>query len=135
MSTDVFTLPELARHLDVQYRTLQSWVERGLLQPSVQRSTGTGTRNVFDAEDAVTVCILVDLRAAGVSFETLERAADRLRTTRSALSRQAMVVLNGDVRVVFSRDEAARALDHGGLTLVYNTVDALDRVARALDDR
>src|SRR4051794_16474337 len=48
LSSAAFTLPQLSKLLDVQYRTLHSWVERGLLEPSVQKSRGTGTRNLFD---------------------------------------------------------------------------------------
>lgn len=127
METESFTLPELSKAFDVQYRTLHSWVERGLLEPGVHRSTGTGTPNRFSRQDAVMVCILSELRDAGVKFDLLTQAAERLRKTDSALEGEAFMLVNGDVRIVFDSDDAASALERGGLTLAYNTGTALKR--------
>jgi DNA-binding transcriptional MerR regulator len=127
VKTESFTLPELSKAFDVRYRTLQSWVERGLLEPGVSRSTGTGTPNRFSRQDAVMVCILSELRDAGVKFELLTQAAERLRKTDSALEEEAFMLVNGDVRIVFDSEDAASALERGGLTLAYNTGAALQR--------
>lgn len=129
METESFTLPELSKAFDVHYRTLHSWVERGLLEPGVHRSTGTGTPNRFSRQDAVMVCILSELRDAGVKFELLTQAAERLRKTDSALEEEAFMLVNGDVRIVFDSEEAASSLERGGLTLAYNTGAALERSA------
>jgi DNA-binding transcriptional MerR regulator len=128
MSSDSYTLPQLSKLLDVHYRTLHSWVERGLLPPSIQQSSGTGTPNLFDRRDAVAACVLADLRAAGVPLDLMRQAVERLRETEDALSRQAYMLVNGDVRIVFDADDAAAALKRGGLTLAYNTSTALKAV-------
>lgn len=125
MPSDAYTLPQLSRALEVHYRTLHSWVEKGLLHPSVRRSGGTGTPNLFDRRDATTAFVLRDLREAGVSLQTMQKAADRLREVDGALDRQAFVLVNGDVKVVFETEAVANALHSGGLTLTYNTSDAL----------
>jgi DNA-binding transcriptional MerR regulator len=130
MPPDAHTLPQLSRLLDVHYRTLHSWVERGLLRPSVPQSSGTGTRNLFDDRDAVAACVLAELRAAGLKFDLLQQAAERLRENDDALRRQAFMLVNSDVRIVFDEQEAAAALMRGGLTLAYNTAGALKRVAQ-----
>jgi DNA-binding transcriptional MerR regulator len=124
---DAFTLPQLAKILDVQYRTLHSWVERELLRPSIQQSSGTGTHNLFSEEDAVMASVLADLREAGVKFDLLEQAAARLRGNSRALREEAYLLVNGDVTVVFDEQEALSALRRGGLTLAYNTGEALGR--------
>jgi DNA-binding transcriptional MerR regulator len=125
---DAYTLPHLAKVVDVHYRTLHSWVERGLLCPSVQESSGTGTHNLFSEEDAVMACVLADLRQAGVKFELLEQAAARLRENNRALREEAYLLVNGDVTIVFHEQEAVSALRRGGLTLAYNTGEALGRL-------
>jgi DNA-binding transcriptional MerR regulator len=130
LSPGAYTLPQLSKFLDVQYRTLHSWVERGLLRPSVQQSSGTGTRNLFDERDALTAYVLADLRAAGVNFKLLEQAAQRLRDDDKALQQEAFVIVNGDVRVVFGARQAATALNREGLTLAYNTGTALERIRK-----
>jgi DNA-binding transcriptional MerR regulator len=126
-----YTLPELSKLLGVQYRTLHSWVERGLLQPRLRQSTGTGVPNLFDGRDAVIACVLADFRAAGVSLALMGQAADRLRETDDALEREAFMLVNGDVKIVFNAEEATDALRCGGLTLAYNTAAALETVAGA----
>jgi DNA-binding transcriptional MerR regulator len=123
-----YTLPQLSALLDVQYRTLHSWVERGLLRPGLQQSTGTGTRNLFDYRDALTACILAELRAVGVNFKLLEQAAERLRESDDALQDRAFMLVNGDVSIVFDEQEAVAALTRGGLTLAYNTASAHKRL-------
>jgi DNA-binding transcriptional MerR regulator len=130
LSPGAYTLPQLSKFLDVPYRTLHSWVERGLLRPSVQQSSGTGTRNLFDERDALTAYVLADLRAAGVNFKLLEQAAQRLRDDDKALQQEAFVIVNGDVRVVFGARQAATALNREGLTLAYNTGTALERIRK-----
>jgi DNA-binding transcriptional MerR regulator len=128
LSSGAFTLPQLSKLLDVQYRTLHSWVERGLLQPSVQKSRGTGTRNLFDERDAITACVLVELRSAGVNFELLAQAANRLREHPDALERDSIILVNGDVRIVSDAQAVAAELQRGGLTLAYKTASAQHRV-------
>jgi DNA-binding transcriptional MerR regulator len=127
VEAESFTLPELSKAFDVHYRTLHSWVERGLLEPGIRRSTGTGKPNRFSRQDAVMVCILSELRDAGVKFELLTQAAERLRETDCALEEEAFMLVNGDVRIVFDSGDAASALERGGLTLAYNTGAALER--------
>lgn len=131
MPPDTYTLPQLSKALDVQYRTLHSWVERGLLRPGIQKSSGTGTRNLFNQQDAVMACILAELREAGVNFDLLEQAAERLRGTKKALHQEAFMLVNGDVKIVFDRQEAAAALERGGLTLAFNTGEALERFVKS----
>jgi len=129
MPRDAYTLPQLSAQLGVNYRTLHSWVERGLFSPSLQQSKGTGSRNVFSARDALTACVLVELRAAGVNFDLLRQAAEQLREHEDTLERPAYMLVNGDVRIVRDPQQAARALERGGLTLAYNTAGALARLA------
>lgn len=130
MPQDAYTLPQLSKLLDINYRTLHSWVERGLLRPGVQQSSGTGTRNLFSEQDALTACILADLRQAGVNFELLEQAAERLRQNDDALREEAFLLVNGDVTIVFDEQEAVAALRRGGLTLAYNTGEALGQLGQ-----
>src|SRR5688572_1093173 len=116
------TLPQLAELAGVEYRTLHTWLKRGLLAPSVQPSSGTGTPNLFGNEDAVRARVLADLRRAGISLEVLAHAGARLQEHPEALQREAIMLLGvDDVRVVFDAVEALPSLERGGVTLAYNT--------------
>jgi DNA-binding transcriptional MerR regulator len=126
------TLPELAEVADVEYRTLHTWVKRGLVEPSVRRSAGTGTANLFSGTDAVAARVLADLRRAGLSMATLERASEALRENDRLLDRPGVLLVNGKVEVFSNTTSAAAALDRPGVSLVYRTREALERVAAAL---
>src|SRR4051794_31633295 len=125
------TLPEVAQIADVEYRTLHTWVKRGLLDPGVRRSQGTGTPNLFGREDAVAARILADLRRAGLSMDLLDRAATELRRSRGALAEPAVLLVNGSAEVFADTEAAAAALDRPGLSLVYRTREALELVREA----
>jgi len=133
LSSAAYTLPQLAKALGAPYRTLHSWVERDLLHPSVHRTSGTGRANLFDIDDALTACILADLREAGVNFDLLRQAADQLHQQRDDLREPMYLLVNGRVDIVSDADAVTAAIDRGGLTLAYNTGEALQRV-RALAD-
>jgi DNA-binding transcriptional MerR regulator len=132
LSESGLTLPQLAAITDVEYRTLHTWVKRGLLRPTLRRSAGTGSPNLFAAEDAVSARVLADLRRAGLSLEVLERAAEAIRRSPGSLSQPAVLLVNGHVEIYADTGSVADALDRPGLSLVYRTRDALERVRSAL---
>ncbi|MDQ3742406.1 MAG: helix-turn-helix domain-containing protein [Actinomycetota bacterium] len=128
MAPDAYTLPQLSRALGAPYRTLHSWVERDLVAPSIHRTKGTGRANLFDANDAVTVCVLLELRKSGVPYALLEQAAAKLRE-RETLAEPVYVLVNGKVDIVTDVEEAAAALGRGGVTVAYHTGEAVRRAA------
>jgi DNA-binding transcriptional MerR regulator len=128
----LLTLPQLAEIVDVEYRTLHSWLERGLLRPSVQASRGNGIPNLFSVQDAIRTKIIADLRQSGTSFERLHEAAAELDGCPAALTTGASVLVNGSVSVV-EEDLAGEAIKDELLTLVYNTRIAVCEVQAALD--
>lgn len=132
MSKTTLTLPELAEVVGVEYRTLHTWVRRGLLHPSLRSSSGTGSPNLFGFADAVAAQILADMRRGGLGIEQLEQAAEALGQSPSVLSKPAIVLMNGTVEVVTDSGDAAPALDREGLTVAFNTSGALKRVRSAM---
>ena len=135
MEDTAFTLPQLAEIAEVEYRTLHTWVKRGLLAPGVRESAGTGTPNLFGREDAVAARVLADLRRAGLSMGALELAGEALRAHREVTQRPAILLVNGTVEVYPDGPSAADALDRPGLSLVYRTQDALERVSASAHGR
>jgi DNA-binding transcriptional MerR regulator len=123
----LLTLPQIARVVGVEYRTLHSWIGRGLVEPSMQKSRGTGVPNLFNRTDAVKVKVLAELRQAGLSFDLLQRASTGLGEYPAALSEGAMVLVNGTVKVV-DPQRALEAIEGETLTLVYNTRSAIEAV-------
>jgi DNA-binding transcriptional MerR regulator len=126
---DAYTLPQLSKMIGTPYRTLHSWVERGVLRPSVHRVKGTGRANLFDERDAFTVLVLTELREAGVKLELLKRAAERLSEADDVMETPVYLLVNGDVEIVRTGNEATEALERGGLTVAYYTEPAIERAA------
>jgi DNA-binding transcriptional MerR regulator len=126
----LLTLPQLAAMVGVEYRTLHSWVKRGLVEPSLQRSRGTGVPNLFSREDAVKTKVIAELRHAGVPFDLLAEAAEGLAAHPAALREGAMVLVNGSVTIASDRQLLERVAAEP-LTLVYNTRHAISTLANS----
>lgn len=58
----IWTLPELSKASGVEYRTLHSWVKRGLLTPSIRPMNGSGVEGLFSDDDLLHACVLGALR-------------------------------------------------------------------------
>lgn len=117
--------------LGVEYRTLHTWLRRGLLRPSAQQSSGIGVPNLFSTDDLVHAKVIADLRQSGLSFERLKEAAVQLDAHPNALVTGASVLVNGSVSVV-DEDKAGAAIRHESLTLVYNTKYAIRDILSAV---
>src|SRR5271166_6065609 len=113
-----FTLPELALLVGVEYRTLHNWVRRGLLAASLQRADGSGTRNLFDLDDAREAYVLADLRRAGVELAKLQAVATWLRDNRDEQASSEVLLVNGRVSGS-SRARLAEAVARMSPALVY----------------
>lgn len=130
----LLTLPQLANVIDVEYRTLHNWVVRGLLPPSLQASAGSGVPNLFDTDDAILAKVLGDMRHAGLSLDTVERAAPVLQRHREKLTKGAFMLLNGTIEVTTDEKRAQEAVNNDAWTLVYNSEHAIAAVRERLAD-
>jgi DNA-binding transcriptional MerR regulator len=74
--TDPLTLPQIARRVGASYRTLQTWVERGLVVPGARASVGTGNPNLFTEADAARFAALHRLSSCGLGPTALQVALD-----------------------------------------------------------
>lgn len=80
-----YTLPQIAEHSGAEYRTLRSWIERGLIKPSVEAlKKGTGHVEVFTERDAELIYALAELRRRGLDMDALAIIAATLRTRRTS---------------------------------------------------
>jgi len=131
LTTRLLTLPQVAKIVGVEYRTLHSWLKRGLVRPSAQESSGIGVPNLFSTDDLVHAKVIADLRGYGLSFERLHEAAAKLDAYPNALETGAAVVVNGTVSVV-DEDQAAAIIKQESLTLVYNTKYAIRDIRSAV---
>jgi DNA-binding transcriptional MerR regulator len=75
---EVLTLPEIAKRVGVEYRTLNSWVKRGLLAPSIRPEKGIGRPGLWSNQDAARAVLLGALRRRGLDMPGIEAVAAEL---------------------------------------------------------
>lgn len=124
------TLPQVAEAADVEYRTLHTWVKRGLLKPSFHVSTGAGSPNLFSFQDAIKARILGDLRAAGIDLELIERTATELREW-STLETDDTLLVNGKLSVLKGNADINAAISEAKPSLIYRVSWASDAIEHA----
>jgi DNA-binding transcriptional MerR regulator len=129
----LLTLPQLAEAAGVGYRTIHSWLQRGLISPTLQASRGPGTPNLFVSEDAVRARAIAELRRAGVGLEALALAAQRLGETEPVES-ESVLVVNGTVDLVPASVSLDSILEGGEPAVVYKLASARQAVADYLQN-
>ncbi len=118
-------MPQLARFVELNHRTLQSWLEQGVLSPSIQASRGKGMPNLFSRDDAFLARALADLRRAGVGLDRLQDAAGALRRLSGSIRNVDVLVINGEISIRSGTDTLAEALSEPGPGLAYRLGPAL----------
>jgi DNA-binding transcriptional MerR regulator len=124
------TLPQVAEAADVEYRTLHTWVKRGLLEPSFHASTGAGSPNLFSFQDALKARILGHLRSAGIDLEMVERTARGLQEV-PALENEDTLLVNGKLSVLKGDDDIDAAIDEAQPSLIYRVSWASEALEHA----
>jgi len=112
------TLPQVAEAADVEYRTLHTWVKRGLLPPSYNVSTGAGRPNLFSFQDTLKARILGHLRSAGIDLEMIERTAEGLKGV-AELDTADTILVNGRLTVLKGGADLDAAIDDAQPSVVY----------------
>jgi DNA-binding transcriptional MerR regulator len=124
------TLPQVAAAAEVEYRTLHTWLKRGLVRATCRSSDGAGTPNLFSAADALEARILADLRRAGLDLEALDRTARAIHTAPARLAGNELLLINGNVSVFEDEKQLRRELERPEPTFLYNVA----RARSALDE-
>lgn len=101
---------------------------RGLLEPSIQNSTDSGSPNLFTWRDAVTARIFADLRRSGVGLEVLGRTREELNRHSDQLGGDQVIVINGHVSIHSAKEQISVALKGREPAALYCVGWALDAV-------
>lgn len=78
--TQGFSVAEITRLTGVTAKTLHFWDRSGFLSPSLVQANGTGSRRIYDFRDLVAIRVAAQLRAAGISLQSLRKVVDLLRS-------------------------------------------------------
>jgi predicted RNase H-like HicB family nuclease len=80
MSATGFGARAVLKLTGISYRQLDYWARTGLVGSSIRQAAGRGSRRVYSFPDLVALRVVGQLRAAGVSVQTIRRAVRWLRS-------------------------------------------------------
>lgn len=97
-----FTAGRAAKLSGVPYRTLDYWATSRFIAPSLAVATGKGSQRLYSFSDLVALRVAHELRAAGISLQSLRKVVRYLRTRRK-IANFANTYLVSDGKDVFER--------------------------------
>ena len=71
--------PQACKIVGVTYRQLDYWTRTGLIIPSLQQATGSGSQRLFSFNDLLQLKVIKSLADAGASLQKIRQAIDYVR--------------------------------------------------------
>lgn len=79
MAQDVFTTMEIVERTGCTERQLGYWDQQGIIKPSIQQASGSGSRRLYSIDDLLQLNIIRQLKKRGWSTQKIRKAITRLR--------------------------------------------------------
>ena len=123
----------------ITYNQLDYWAKSGLVEPSIQKASGYGSRRVYNWLDLVALQTAADLLGAGASVQRIRKAVHQLRrySKAHALAQHLLMVsADGEIYQVIERGKVGEMLTaHPGQTFWISPVgdfaqDIEERIAQ-----
>lgn len=90
-----FRGPQACKIVDITYRQLDYWTRTGLVLPSVQEATGSGSQRLYSFNDLLQLKVVKSLTDAGASLQKVRQAIDYVRTNLSDNWSRVTIVTDG----------------------------------------
>ena len=88
--------PQTCKIVDITYRQLDYWTRTGLVAPSVQPATGSGSQRLYSFNDLLQLKVIKGLTDAGASLQKVRQAIDYVRDDLDADWSRVTIVTDGD---------------------------------------
>lgn len=108
MSEQGFRVPEVTRIAGISYRQLDYWARTGLVRPSIQEASGSGTQRLYSFRDLATLRIIKKLLDTGVSLQQVRKAITALRAMKTPAHGATLV---SDGKRIFAVDSPEAVVD------------------------
>lgn len=121
-----FTTRQVTRLTGVPYSTLNLWARKGLIRPSIDEGSGSGSERVYSFRDLIALKVAFTLRKAGVTTSSLEKLVHFLREheqMEQPLSEARLVVTGRDVVAVKNARELMSVLSKPGQSCLSFVLD------------
>jgi DNA-binding transcriptional MerR regulator len=113
-STDItlgFRSPQVCKVVGITYRQLDYWDRTGLLGPSLQEASGSGTQRLYTFQDIVTLRVVKRLKDAGTSLHKIRQAFDQLEAEVGANWREQDITLLSDGTTIYAATSPEEVVD------------------------
>jgi DNA-binding transcriptional MerR regulator len=71
--------PQTCKIVGITYRQLDYWTRTGLVEPSIQAATGSGSQRLYSFNDLLQLKVVKSLTDAGASLQKVRQAIDYVR--------------------------------------------------------
>ncbi|MDH3730958.1 MAG: MerR family transcriptional regulator [Acidimicrobiia bacterium] len=111
MTDQGYRAPQVCKLVGITYRQLDYWARTGLLTPSIQSATGSGSQRRYSFGDIVQLKVVKRLLDAGMSLKKIRQAMDILRTELESEQPLADVTLLSDGASIYAAHSATEVVD------------------------
>ena len=71
--------PQTCKIVGITYRQLDYWTRTGLVEPTIQAATGSGSQRLYSFNDLLQLKVVKSLTDAGASLQKVRQAIDYVR--------------------------------------------------------
>ncbi|MFQ5554081.1 MAG: MerR family transcriptional regulator [Acidimicrobiia bacterium] len=106
-----YRAPQVCNLVGITYRQLDYWARTGLIKPSIQSATGSGSQRLYDFGDVVQLKVVKKLLDAGMSLKKIRTAMDILRAQLQSDNPLSDVTLLSDGATIYAVHSASEVFD------------------------
>ncbi len=106
-----YRAPQVCRLIGISYRQLDYWARTGLLRPSLQEASGSGSQRRYSFDDLVHLRVIKSLLDAGMSLKKIRSAIDILRDEFAAERPLTDVTLLSDGKTIYAAHSSDEVVD------------------------
>jgi len=111
VTIDGYRAPQVCNLVGISYRQLDYWARTGLIRPSVQSASGSGSQRLYSFTDIVQLKVVKRLLDAGMSLKRIRTAMDILRVQLDSDAPLADVTLLSDGSSIFAAHSPDEVVD------------------------
>jgi DNA-binding transcriptional MerR regulator len=119
--------PQACKIVGITYRQLDYWTRTGLVMPSIQAATGSGSQRLYSFNDLLQLKVVKSLTDAGASLQKVRQAIDYVRTNLADDWSRVTIVTDGSGVYACTSDAQVVDLLRSGQG-VLGAVVAVDKV-------
>jgi len=109
--TSGYRAPQVCKLVGISYRQLDYWARTGLITPSVQKASGSGTQRLYSFPDIVQLKVVKRLLDAGMSLKKIRKAMEILRAELASQNPLDDVTLLSDGVTIYAAHSPSEVVD------------------------